>query len=158
MWRQSESSTHQALLWEVSPERRTQFWVSEDSVCFSWPFRLQKTHSRVRVLFATISKIRPIGKGVSATVWWCEDIESGTFLAVKQVPMRSDSRCVSMVVEELVLCFGIDHPTVTMSNNVKSWWSVKSSTEARTSCRQPCSPLLPKACWVLWSSCRMKFT
>jgi len=81
---------------------------------------LQKTHSRVRILVATISKIFPIGEGVSATVWWCEDIELGTFLAVKQVPMRSDSRCLSMVVEEVVLCFGINHPTVTMSHNVKS--------------------------------------
>ena len=79
---------------------------------------LQKMHSRVEVKFATIRKICPIGEGVSSTVWRYEDIVSDTFLALKQIPMNSDSSCVSMVAKELVLCFGINHPAVTTCHSV----------------------------------------
>lgn len=66
--------------------------------------------------FSDLRKIGKIGEGVTATVWRFEDAKRSPF-AVKQIPV-GDKRGTLVVVEELVTCYGLDHPAVTTCYDV----------------------------------------
>ena len=69
-----------------------------------------------RTRFSDLRKIGKIGEGVTATVWRFDDPKHSSF-AVKQIPME-DKRGTRVVVEELVMCYGLDHPAVITCHEV----------------------------------------
>jgi mitogen-activated protein kinase kinase 1 len=72
------------------------------------------------IKFSEIQKSRAIGRGVTASVWLCQDAtRSNSNIAVKCIPLvRKSERSASLVVEELVRCFGIEHPALIRCHNV----------------------------------------